>query len=280
MMRETVTTGGAQVLTHEIFEWMAAQSAQGHSKEIILQAMLASGWSADSVSRATRLLLETQRVLPVPTLALPVSNRMVDAGDKWVEVLERVDEPDIVVFGHLLSDSECDALIESARPRLSRSLTVDTRTGGEELNESRTSMGMFFDRGENEVVRRVEARIAKLLGWPEKNGESLQILRYGMGAEYKPHYDYFDPTEEGTPSIIQRGGQRVATLIMYLHEPGDGGATVFPLLKMRVAPKRGNAVFFSYARAHPSSLSLHGGEPVAVGEKWIATKWLREREFN
>jgi prolyl 4-hydroxylase len=46
-----------------------------------------------------------------------------------------------------------------------------------------------------------------------------------------------------------------------------------------VAPKRGNAVFFSYDRAHPSSKSLHGGAPVIAGEKWIATKWLRERQF-
>ena len=276
----TQKAAASQILTQEMFEWMAAQHAQGHSKEVIFQAMLEAGWTADSANRAIKLLLETLRVLPVPTLALPVSERMVDAGDKWVEVLERFEKPDIVVFGHLLSDSECDALIAAALPRLSRSLTVDTRTGGEELNENRTSMGMFFERGEDEVVRRVEARIARLLGWPEKNGESLQILRYGMGAEYKPHYDYFDPAEEGTPSILQRGGQRVATLIMYLHEPEEGGATIFPALKMRVAPKRGNAVFFSYSQAHPSSLSLHGGEPVLAGEKWIATKWLREREFS
>ncbi|MDB5965471.1 MAG: 2-oxoglutarate-dependent dioxygenase, partial [Polaromonas sp.] len=61
---------------------------------------------------------------------------------------------------------------------------------------------------------------------------------------------------------------------------GDGGATVFPVLGLRVAPKRGTAVFFSYPRAHPCSLSLHGGEPVIAGEKWIATKWLREARFS
>ena len=44
-------------------------------------------------------------------------------------------------------------------------------------------------------------------------------------------------------------------------------------------PKRGSAVFFSYSQAHPDSLSLHGGAPVLAGEKWVATKWLRERAF-
>ncbi len=30
----------------------------------------------------------------------------------------------------------------------------------------------------------------------------------------------------------------------------------------------------------PSTQTLHGGAPVIAGEKWIATKWLREREFK
>jgi prolyl 4-hydroxylase len=118
------------------------------------------------------------------------------------------------------------------------------------------------------------------VNWPVENGEGLQILQYGPGAEYKPHYDYFDPAEPGTPTILKRGGQRVATLVMYLAEPEKGGGTVFPDVHMEVAPRRGNAVFFSYERPHPSTHTLHGGAPVLAGEKWIATKWLRERRFE
>jgi prolyl 4-hydroxylase len=46
-----------------------------------------------------------------------------------------------------------------------------------------------------------------------------------------------------------------------------------------VTPTKGHAVFFSYAQAHPSSRSLHGGAAVQQGEKWIATKWLREAQY-
>ncbi|MES2192098.1 MAG: 2OG-Fe(II) oxygenase [Pseudomonadota bacterium] len=275
----TQQAASPQILTHEVFDWMASQSAQGHSKESIFQALLDAGWSMDASTRALQMLLESLKTSPVPSLSLPITGGMVDAGDKWVQVIEQLESPNIVVFASLLSNSECDALMEEARPRLSRSLTVDTQTGGEELNPARTSDGMFYTRGETEVVRRVEARIARLLGWPQQNGEGLQVLCYGPGDEYKPHYDYFDPVEPGTPAILRRGGQRVATLIMYLQEPEQGGATIFPSLKISVAPKRGNAVFFSYPRAHPASLTLHGGEPVTRGEKWIATKWLREKEF-
>jgi prolyl 4-hydroxylase len=106
------------------------------------------------------------------------------------------------------------------------------------------------------------------------------VLRYLPGAEYKPHYDYFDPTQPGTPGILRRGGQRVASLVCYLNTPARGGATVFPDVSLSVAPVKGNAVFFSYDRAHPVTRSLHGGAPVLEGEKWVATKWLRQGRFE
>ena len=171
-------------------------------------------------------------------------------------------------------------MIALARPRLARSLTVATRTGGEEINADRTSSGMFFQRGETALIARIEARLARLLNWPMENGEGLQILHYQPGTEYKPHYDYFDPAEPGTPSILRRGGQRVATVVMYLAEPERGGGTTFPDVHLEVAPKRGNAVFFSYDRPHPATRTLHGGAPVLAGEKWIATKWLRQQRFD
>ncbi len=60
--------------------------------------------------------------------------------------------------------------------------------------------------------------------------------------------------------------------------PGHLRAT--PLTPIELSgPVRGNALFFSYDRAHPSTKTLHGGAPVTAGEKWVATKWMRERVF-
>jgi len=279
-----------QAVTPEVLAWIAAETALGRPADAIFKALLDAGWQPAAARQAMRLTAQeacasTLPANPPSRVALPCvaaaePGDTLDAGDKWVTVLQRRQDPELVVFGNFLTASECAALVAAARPRLSRSLTVDIKTGGEELNGDRTSQGMFFTRGENAVVKRVEARIARLLNWPVQNGEGLQVLRYAQGAEYKPHHDYFDPAEPGTPAILQRGGQRLATLIMYLHEPGQGGATVFPDIGLQVAPQRGHAVFFSYVRAHPSSHTLHGGAPVTAGEKWIATKWLREREFS
>jgi len=180
----------------------------------------------------------------------------------------------------VLSDQECDELVALARPRMARSRTVALATGGDETNPARTSDGMFFECGENALVQRIEQRIARLLNWPVESGEGLQVLHYRPGTQYEPHYDYFDPAASGTAALLERGGQRVGTLVMYLNQPLRGGATVFPDLFLEVTPRKGQAVFFSYERPHPSTRTLHGGAPVLEGEKWVATKWLRERHFS
>ena len=281
------------IVTPAVQLWLAEQTAAGHSRAALFDSLRAAGWQAAQAAQVMSLTLLERQVLGVtaqpsedllgpkiPQPKLVFKDVQVDGGDKWVRVLQHRTAPELIEFESLLSDNECEALIAAARPRLSRSLTVDVRTGGHEVHADRSSQGMFFDRAETPLIAAVEARIAKLLQWPMENGENLQVLRYPPGAQYLPHHDYFDPAEPGTRHLLERGGQRVATLIMYLHAPASGGATVFPDIDLSIAPKRGNAVFFSYAAPVASTLTLHGGEPVIIGEKWIATKWLRQSVFE
>ncbi len=279
----------AQPVTPELRRWIVDQAAAGHSPEAVLEAMKASGWDETvalaaletaMTGKPTALAAPADPRKPMPGQRLTAATPRIRAADRDVAVLVALAQPRVVVFGNLLDDAECAELIALARSRLSRSETVEIRTGASEVNAARTSQGMFFLPGEFPVCARLEARIAALLEWPLENGEGLQVLRYGPGAEYKPHYDFFDPAEPGTPSILARGGQRVASVVCYLNSPEKGGATVFPEAGLDVAPIRGNAVFFSYDRPHPSTQTLHGGAPVEAGEKWVATRWLRERRFE
>ena len=280
----------AQPVTPALRRWIIEQTQAGHASSVVLQSLRDTGWDEDVAAEALQTTLQDHwceptwlgpsATLGVPEPGLGDSPAQLDGGDRTVQVLVTLAQPRVVVFGNLLSTDECDALIAAAAPRMARSLTVTTPTGGEEVNDDRTSEGMFFQRGESALIQRIEERIARLLNWPLENGEGLQVLHYRPGAEYKPHYDYFDPAEPGTATLVKRGGQRVGTLVIYLNTPEKGGGTTFPDVGVEVAPQRGNAVFFSYDRPHPSTRSLHGGAPVIEGDKWIATKWLREREFQ
>jgi prolyl 4-hydroxylase len=280
-----------QEMRRSVEQWLAAQRAAGFEDRALYKALRDSGWDhlqaceftglqAAAVEDPLQAQVEAVVERPVPWPRSAGEHTWLDAGDRQVQVLALMREPQLMVLGQLLDAKECQELIEAARPRLSRSLTVSVKTGGEEENADRTSQGMFFKRGESALIDRIEQRLARLLDWPVENGEGLQVLRYMPGAQYKPHYDYFDPKEPGTPTILRRGGQRVATVVMYLNEPDAGGATTFPDVQFECLPVRGNAVFFNYKRADPSSLSLHAGAPVLRGEKWIATKWLREGRFD
>jgi len=200
-------------------------------------------------------------------------------GKPWSVVLQ-IRRPVIQSYQNVLSSDECDQLVALSRHKLSPSTTVDKDTGAMVPHEHRTSSGTFFQRGENEIIRTMEARAAEIMNLPIENGEGIQVLRYGIGAEYKPHFDYFPAEHKGSKVHIQKGGQRVATLIFYLNDVEAGGETVFPEISLKVAPLKGTAVYFSYySQGQVNPLSLHGGMPVIKGEKWIATKWVREKPY-
>ncbi|AER56833.1 2OG-Fe(II) oxygenase [Pseudoxanthomonas spadix] len=277
--------------TPDLRAWILTQAEAGTDPREVTAAMLAQGWTEqaaiDAVERTMREHLESharRHGLPVPVpVPAPIERNgpaLLQAGDRQVQVLASLLHPRVIVFGNLLAAEECDALIALARRQIKRSPVFDPDTGQDQQHQARTSEGMFFGRGANPLCARVEARIAALLNWPLENGEGLQVLRYGPGAQYEPHYDYFDPARPGAEVALRRGGQRVASLVIYLNTPTQGGATTFPDAHLEVAPIKGNAVYFSYDRPHPMTGTLHGGAPVVEGEKWVATKWLRERRHD
>lgn len=288
-------TKGNQTVTDELRKWIVEQAEAGCRPDDVLQAMKTAGWDEDVALDAMEETLRARldelgprkaRVTLPPGVPVPnpdydeTKGPVIDVDGHPVRILMSMAEPRVMIFGGLLTEDECDQMMALAGPRLARSETVDNATGGSEVNAARTSDGMFFERGELGLIDKIERRLAKLVRWPLENGEGLQVLRYRPGAEYKPHHDYFDPVHPGTARILERGGQRVGTIVIYLNSPEGGGATTFPDVGLAVAPVKGNAVFFSYDRAHVSTKTLHGGAPVTAGEKWVATKWMREREFK
>ncbi|MDN5925027.1 MAG: 2OG-Fe(II) oxygenase [Xanthomonadales bacterium] len=267
-----------------IREWIQSTARSGYGIDDIIAMMIDSGYT----SRQARQWVA--KVLDRPAVALDVDYQRNDGhrtrhpeppalrvDGRSIEVSLCVEKPTIRVLEALLDEGECDALIELARPRLEHSLTVNT-SGQQTTDAKRTSRGMFFSLGETALIERIEQRIAALLDLPAEHGEGLQVLHYQPGQQYEPHYDWFDPTQLGFKGVTARSGQRIASVIMYLNSPAGGGGTHFPNLGLTVSARRGSALYFAYEGGDLAS--LHAGLPVSAGEKWIATKWLRERPFS
>lgn len=205
----------------------------------------------------------------------------VPTADQKVGIGFVMSDPNVALLEALLSPAECAELIELSRGKLQRSEVVNRETGDFEINQVRTSEGTHFARGETDTIARIEQRIADLTGVPIENGEPLQILHYNVGGEYLPHHDYFEPEDPGSKAHVAEGGQRIATLVIYLNTVPAGGETNFPNLDLSVRARQGCGVYFEYTdrESELDERCLHAGVPVVQGEKWIATKWLRQSAY-
>ncbi len=294
---------GNKSSTPELEAWLSRHIAQGFGAEALVLSMLRSGYDA-AFARKTVALAMSGAAARVPadrgradsvtraTAATAAASRgsepawqgrnAVRHEGRDIPILFSLKAPRVTLFQQLLTDAECDALIQLSRGRMARSPVVNPDTGDESLIDARTSMGAMFQVGEHALIARIEARIAAVTGVPVEHGEGLQILNYKPGGEYQPHYDFFNPKRPGEAGQLKVGGQRIATLVIYLNTPPAGGATAFPRVGLEVTPVKGNAVYFSYLQPDGAldEGTLHAGLPVATGEKWIATKWLRERPYR
>lgn len=188
--------------------------------------------------------------------------------------------PRIVVLDKFLSHPECDGLCEEALTAFAPARVVDAHEQAVHAAHFRSNDSAQLPAADSALVRRIEARIEQLTQWPTACCETLQLQRYARGQDYRPHYDFFDEGSAAHEAAQAHGGQRLATLILYLKAPEAGGATYFANLGMRIAPRKGSALFFSYPDPGSNSGTLHGGEAVLAGEKWIATQWFRERVWR
>ncbi len=207
-------------------------------------------------------------------------NTIVTQDGQHIQVAMRVTAPDVVLLDNFMTPEECDDFCELSKSTLTKSTVVDDATGASVGHEHRTSLGTHFTLGQNDLVKKIEARIAEITGTPVPNGEGIQILNYAGGGEYRPHFDYF-PDNTGGRVHTKKSGQRIITVIMYLNDVTAGGATILPNINLSVYPKKGSALYFSYfnSKGQVDPTTLHGGSPVVDGEKWIATKWIRERVY-
>lgn len=279
------TLSALAALPQEWQLWIDQNLARACAPRSMAEVMTRDGKFDQNLARAAIEEARRARFPDLPGMqSLPeidTSANTITTSDRTVHVLFTLKAPRIVLLGNLLSDEECDALIAYSEQRMLRSPVVGDAEGKNEIHAYRTSRGTMLQRSETALVARIESRLAALTRWPADHGEGLQVLRYESGNEYRQHYDWFNPDLPGPRKHMEHGGQRVATIVMYLSDVEQGGATSFPNVGLEVQPKKGCAVFFANTDVYgtPDPQTLHAGEPVVSGRKVIATKWLRQRQY-
>ena len=186
-------------------------------------------------------------------------------------------EPRVYTIDNFASPAECNHMIACAAGEgLNRAFVAGAKKGV--VSKGRTNDMCWLDHDADPACLRIAKRVSALVGLPLAHSERFQMIHYSQGAEYKPHFDAFDPKTPNGKRTWRSGGQRLITVLGYLNTPAKGGATVFPKLKLSVPAEQGKLVVFHNCLPgtdvrHPHS--LHGGAPVEAGEKWAFNLWFR-----
>lgn len=256
-------------------QWIVENINRGVSSNNIINTLFERGF----YNAAYELMSQQSGVMNIPYI--DVNNNVIELPDRTVKLAATFYPPFVAVIDGFLSGKECDQLIKSSDGKLKDSRVVSPVDGSFSSHDARTSTSCGFQRGATDLITKIEKRIEALLHWPVIRGEGLQVLRYEKGAEYRPHFDFFNPKHPNHKEIIGKGGQRVGTLLMYLSDVESGGGTRFPEINLEVRPKKGTALYFANTKFDGTvePLSLHAGMPVIKGTKYLATKWLRTNPY-
>lgn len=215
-----------------------------------------------------------------------------------IKVEEAYKRPQIVIFHDFMTDYEAEVVKMLAQPKLKRATVQNYFTGNLETAKYRISKSAWLTNREHRVVNQLSLRIQAITGLNMDTAEELQVVNYGIGGHYEPHYDFARREEKdafkslgkfrmalvpfhfNSISIPFAGtGNRIATWLNYMSDVTAGGATVFPQLGVTVWPSKNSAAFWYnlYKSGDGDLLTRHAACPVLVGSKWVSNKWIHER---
>ncbi len=178
--------------------------------------------------------------------------------------------PHVLRVPGLFSTAECTYLIEQAATRFQPARIFHEGQQRFQPDPVRNSDNAGFPFiFESPLIHMLNRRIAQVSGTDVAQAETLQLLRYSTGQEYRLHLD-------AVPGLAN---QRIMTVLVYLNDDYDGGATSFPDLGIDHRGGIGDALIFANTLpdGRPDPATRHMGSPVTRGTKFVASRWIRQR---
>jgi len=195
--------------------------------------------------------------------------------------------PQITRIDGFLSAEEIAHILKIGLPSLKPSVVLEGDVWTQ--MDYRSSQTSWLDEAliqDDVTIARINKRIASVTGLSLTSAEAIQIAYYTdqNQGKYTPHLDWGvgRRVDRDFTYVSPSPGARIATLIVYLNTPEEGGATVFPRLDLVVHPKPGSALLFFNLMPYTDGLAagdplvMHGACPCVRGVKSIVTRWTHE----
>lgn len=262
----------------------------GHGPALILPNLIgqttgATALSSNSASTPPLMMLPTPAMIPcLPPPIYTVQDRPlippvfngVNPNYPGLRLLNTT--PPVYVVENFLTCLECDLLILAANDSWSPAPVVGKGAG--EISPSRTSSTCYLAREDLPDYLR---KVSILTGKPIEHCELPQVGRYLPSQQYLQHFDAFDLSTEDGCRFAANGGQRVVTVLIYLNDVPQGGATAFPTLNLQVQPRKGMALVFFPATVDGllDRNALHAAQPAMEPfTKYVSQVWIRQGSYT
>ena len=189
--------------------------------------------------------------------------------------------PVVFFIDDFLPADDCARIIEAGRGGQARGEVA--LNGVTTVSEQRTNTEAKLQQWDDPHLAAFIERIADVVRLPPEHSEMVRVLAYREGEKFDAHQDGFGTFMPEDILLMAEGGQRLFTALCYLNDVEEGGATLFPKLKLAVLPRRGRLLVFANTAAGSDQVydhADHAGALVSKGEKWVASTFWRQSPWH
>lgn len=206
-------------------------------------------------------------------------------------------EPHLEIIEDCIDSELCNQIVQKLKENehlFSSAKMTEYSTGL--INPDRTIDGHMavynenleaLDRtGFNKLVKQVIKILSEVTGYPVENFNEPVATMYKPGSSFVSHYDFFmvndEAAEKNIKNLLRRGGNRLATAVLYLNNDYSGGETYFNHLYKSIYPNVGQVAFWRYDYDDPESniKTAHSGKEIIHGTKYILTFFVKEHPYE
>jgi hypothetical protein len=220
-----------------------------------------------------------------PQSGMPDRVRLYAGGDRPFFEDVRHEDPVVYLIHNLLTEQECDMLIQQANPKVEpfddtkddilegTATATASKEGGSKSKTANLERAFLWNGAlKSQSLKAIDERMEQVTGFPQAHFSDFQVNKFTKGSYHSPHYD-------STHSMGQ-----LASIHIFLTDGDDlsGGEFVFPYADrkpIKITPKRGMAVVYHNLDQEGGLdwSSAHGELPVKGDDNtimWTARKWV------
>lgn len=178
------------------------------------------------------------------------------------------------VYPNFITQDDAKHILKMAEYNYTNSVVVGIENP-EGIRKSQT----YWLNKDDTIAKKIIQNVCDLDGHSIEQSEDIQVVKYEPNGYYNEHHDSCCDNDDKCKEFV-KDGNRILTMVIYLNDDFEGGATRFPKIDKNFKPKKYSGILFypmnkDGDKCHEKS--LHAGMPVTSGQKYIANVWIREK---